>query len=87
MLTVQEEGQPNNMVKTIASKFMSLLSDEINKQETQVLIKQKVITPVINMIYAELYPYIIALIVTIIVILVLSLLTFISFILYYLKNL
>jgi len=87
MLSVQEESQPSNMVKTIALKLMSLLSDEINKQETQVLIKQKVITPVINMIYAELYPYIIALIVTIIVILVLSLLTFISFILYYLKNL
>lgn len=64
-----------------------MVSDEVNKTETQVLIKQKVITPVINMIYAELYPYIIALIVTIITIFVLSLLTFISFVVYYLKNL
>lgn len=77
----------NNIIKMVATKLLALLSDEVNKTETQTLIKQKVITPVINMIYAELYPYIIALIVTIITILVLSLLTFISFVLYYLKNL
>lgn len=85
--TMTSSNQSQNIVKMLASKLIALISDEINKQETQILIKQKVITPVINMIYAELYPYIIALIVTIITILVLSLLTFISFILYYLKNL
>ena len=82
-----EETSSNSVIKMLASKILALISDEINKQETQILVKQKVITPVINMIYAELYPYIIALIVTIITILVLSLLTFVSFILYYLKNL
>lgn len=79
--------QQNHIVKLLAAKVISMVSDEVNKTETQVLIKQKVITPVINMIYAELYPYIIALIVTIITIFVLSLLTFISFVVYYLKNL
>ena len=87
--TTEEErafGSSKSVVKVIASKFLTMISDEINKNDTQVLIKQKVITPVINMIYAELYPYIIALIVTIITILVLSLLTFISFIVYYLRS-
>ena len=75
-----------SIVKMVAAKFLTMISDEVNKSETQILIKQKVIIPVINMIYAELYPYIIALIVTIITILVLSLLTFISFIFYYIRN-
>lgn len=86
-MIVQEESNPQNVIKMIASRVLLLLSDEVNKCETQTLIKQKIIIPVINMIYAELYPYIIALIVTIIIILVLSLLTFVAFILYYLKNL
>lgn len=87
---MEENASPlahKSIVKLLAAKILAMLSEEINKNETQVLIKEKVITPVINMIYAELYPYIIALIVTIIIILVLSLLTFISFVLYYLKNL
>jgi hypothetical protein len=87
-MTTQEEQEPSrNIVKMIVSKVLAMLSEEINKQDTQSLIKQKIIVPVINMIYTELYPYIIALIVTIIIILVLSLLTFIAFILYYLRNL
>lgn len=87
-MTSQEEQEPSrNIVKMIVSKVLAMLSEEINKQDTQSLIKQKIIVPVINMIYTELYPYIIALIVTIIIILVLSLLTFIAFILYYLRNL
>lgn len=76
-----------NVVKLLAAKILALVTDEVNKADTQIMIKQRVITPVINMIYAELYPYIIALIATIITILILSLLTFVSFILYYLKNL
>lgn len=85
--TCEEEAPNTSIIKMVATKLLALISDEVNKKETQILIKEKVITPVINMIYAELYPYIIALIVTIITILVLSLLTFISFVLYYLKNL
>lgn len=84
-------GTKNNanggLIKLLSARIFTMLSDEINKQETQILIKQKVIIPVINMIYAELYPYIIALIITISVILLLSLLTFVSFMVYYLKKL
>jgi uncharacterized membrane protein len=72
-----------SVVKMIAAKVIRLISDEVNKEETQRLVREKVIIPVINMIYAELYPYIIALIVTIITIFILTLLTFISFLIYY----
>lgn len=75
-----------NIIKLMSTKVIELFIEEVNKTDTQSLIKRKVITPVINMIYAELYPYIIALIATIVIILVLSLLTFSCFIMYYLKN-
>lgn len=75
-----------NVVKMLSTKVIQLFIEEVNKSDTQSLIKRRVITPVINMIYAELYPYIVALIVTIVVILVLSILTFTCFLMYYLRN-
>jgi len=76
-----------NIGKLLTAKMFSILSDEVNKPETRLLIKKKIITPVINMFYTELYPYIIGMIVIIVMILVLSLFTFISFVVYYLKKL
>ena len=75
-----------SLVKQITNKVLTLIADEINKSETQLLVKNKIIHPVINLIYAELYPYIIALIITILVILVLSILTFLCFVIFYLRK-
>ena len=75
-----------SIVKQITNKVLTLIADEINKSETQLLVKNKIIHPVINLIYAELYPYIIALIITILVILVLSILTFMCFVIFYLRK-
>lgn len=73
-------------IKMLAKKVINIASEEIATIESQLLIKRKIITPVINMIYAELYPYIIAMIVSIVTILVLSLLTFIGFIFYLIRK-
>ena len=75
-----------SIVKQITNKVLTLIADEINKSETPLLVKNKIIHPVINLIYAELYPYIIALIITILVILVLSILTFMCFVIFYLRK-
>lgn len=85
-MPAQVHTESRTIAKGLTSRIISMLIDEVNKHETQTLIRSRVIIPVINMIYAELYPYIIALIATIVVILVISLLTFACFILYYLKN-
>ena len=74
-------------MNAIVGKVLALMSEEVNKTETQALIKRKVIIPVINMIYAELYPYIIVLMITILVILLVSILTFVGFVMTYLKKL
>ena len=73
-------------MKLITAKLVSLITSEINKPDTQVLVREKIILPIITLIYTELYPYIIALVTTMSIILVLSILTFIFFIFTYLKK-
>ncbi len=76
----------NKTINAITNKIVTMIANEVNKTETQITIKRKIILPVINMIYAELYPYIVVLIITILTILLLSSLTFCCFVLYYLRN-
>lgn len=76
----------SNFVRTITTKIIALLIEEINKEDMQKQIKQKIITPVVQMIYDDLYPYIIALSITIVMILLFSILTFVSFVFYYFKK-
>lgn len=79
-------GTCNNAIKMITSKVINMVISEMNKSDMQSIIRQKIITPVINMIYTELYPYIIALIITVSVILLLSFMTFLFFVMYYFKK-
>jgi hypothetical protein len=75
------------VINATISKIINIISDEIDNKETQILIKQRLIYPIITMIYKELYPYIIALVVTILFILLITILTFIGFVFAYLKKL
>jgi hypothetical protein len=79
--------EKRNLIKMMTEKVLSLVVEELDKADTQILIKQRIVVPLITMIYNELYPYIVALACIIVVMLVLSLLTFIGFIVYYLKTL
>lgn len=73
-------------MKMVTVKLFDMITFEINKPETQVLVKQKIILPIITLIYNELHPYIIAFVTTLSIILILSILTFIFFIFTYLKK-
>ncbi len=85
--TINDDVKPRNLIKLMTEKVMVLLTEEIEKPETQQMIKHKLISPLINLIYNELYPYLVTLSCVILVILVLSILTFVGFIVYYLKTL
>ena len=74
------------LMKMVTVKLFDMITSEINKPETQILVKQKIILPIINLIYNELHPYIIAFVTTLSIILILSILTFIFFIFTYLKK-
>ena len=82
----QLECPKKKTINMMTGKIVVMIAEEVNKVETQIMIKRKIILPVINMIYAELYPYIVALIITILSILLLSILTFCCFVLYYLRK-
>jgi hypothetical protein len=86
MNRVTDEEESCKPIKMIASKVINLVVSEMNNNNIQAIIRQKIVIPVINMIYAELYPYIIALSITVCVILLLSLMTFLFFVLYYFKK-
>ncbi len=66
--------------------MLNLLVEEMARPEIQTVIRRHVIIPVINLIYSELYPYIVGLIATIGLILVLSIFTCMGFLMYYLKK-
>jgi hypothetical protein len=83
---VKTEEETSKPINLIASKVINLVVTEMNKSDMQTIIRKKIILPVINMIYAELYPYIIALSITVCIILLLSLMTFMFFVLYYFKK-
>jgi hypothetical protein len=65
---------------------MNMVALEINKKETQMLVRRKIIIPVINLIYSEIYPYIIAIATIISIILLLTLSTFVIFLFIYFKK-
>jgi hypothetical protein len=74
-------------VKALLTKTLDLIADEIKRPELQVILKHKIITPLINLLYSELYPYIMILSVTISIIFLISILTFVCFVIYYFKKL
>lgn len=75
-----------NLVRTITQKIITVIIDEVNKDDMQKMIKTKVITPVIQLMYRDLYPYIIVLAITMIMILLFTILTFLFFIFYYFRK-
>lgn len=79
-------GTNNTVVKHLTGKVIQLVAVEINKKETQLLVRQKVIIPVINLIYSEIYPYVFGLITVISIILFVSLSTLICFIFVYVRK-
>jgi len=78
--------QNNVLIRNLTNKLLQLIGQELAKNDSQQVIKRNIIIPVINMMYNELYPYIITFVLTITLIMIFSLSTFICFILYYFKK-
>lgn len=86
-MPANETKANRNVFKAITDRILTLLIEEANKSETQKQIRQRIVVPLITILYNELHPYIIALSCIMIAVLSFSALTFIGFILYYLRNL
>lgn len=70
----------------ITNRVLHMLGEELNNAETQQFVRSKLIHPLIHIIYAELFPYLIVFSATIMVMFLLSLLTFMLFLLFYLRR-
>ena len=82
----EESVACKSLIGLLSQKCVNMIVSEINKPELQFEIKHKIIIPVINMIYIELRPYVLAMIISICSILILSLLTFLLFIFHYFRK-
>lgn len=75
------------VVSVLTSRILDLVATELDKPELQGVIKNRVITPVINLLFVELYPYIMTISIVICFILFLSIMTFVAFVMTYFKKL
>ena len=78
--------EKGSFIKMITGRLVTLIAAEIDKPETQTLVRKKIIIPVINLIYSQLYPYMIVLVAIVALILLLSFLTFMFFLVFYFKT-
>lgn len=76
----------NPLIVALTGKIFTLITSEINKKETQILVREKIIIPLISLIYHEIYPYIIIIGSIIAMILLLTLATFIFFIYFFISD-
>lgn len=72
---------------TITSKALDVIANELNKPELQSVLKHRIITPLVNLLYSELYPYIMVAGISVFLILLITILSFVCIIFYYLKKL
>ena len=84
---MDDETHNNVLVKFLTGKIVKMVGEEIKKEETQKLVRENVILPIIHVIYKELYPYIYGFITVISFILLITLSTFLFFIFFYFKKL
>lgn len=66
------------VINLLTSRIMDMIAIEMNKPESQEILKRKIVTPLINLLFVELYPYILMVSIVICFILFLSILTFIA---------
>lgn len=75
----------NPIVEQLTNKVINALNSEINRKETQVLVREKLIIPIINLIYSQLYPYILVFITLFSIIFFVSISTLVCFIIFYVR--
>ena len=75
-------SQPSNrLLKGITHKVIELISNEIKKEETQQVLKEQIISPLVRFIFKEINQYVYGLVALIFLTMLFSLLTFVLFLL------
>ena len=69
----------NKMLKSITHKMIDLVSEEINNEASQVIIKEKIINPLLKVIFQETNKYVYGLVLLICLTMLFSMLTLVMF--------
>lgn len=72
----------NTLVWSLTNKLVDMIIAEINKKEMQCKIEDKIIHPVMDMIYKQLYPYIYTFVIIIVLMFLMLITLSISFFIY-----
>jgi uncharacterized membrane protein len=75
------------LIKAITSKLMTMLVDELNHKDTKHYLRKQVVHPIISLLYSELFPYILGIVVLLLIVLLCSSLSLMFFILLYYRRL
>ena len=65
------------VVKKLGSKLIDMVASEIEKKDTQTTIKEKIVVPLMNIVFKELNRYVYGLFIIVVLSMVFSLLTFV----------
>lgn len=74
------------VMREMTNRVLSMVAAEMDKPEMKETVRTKLLTPLLQMIYDEVAPYLYGLVITIFLILVFSLMTFILFALSFLPK-
>jgi hypothetical protein len=67
----------DRLIKSLMGKLFETVSQEMNKKDTQTAIRDKVVSPLLNIVYKELQRYVYAVLILIFLSLLFSLSTFV----------
>lgn len=71
----------DTVIKQITNRFIDMVMEEMNNEETRSMVRLKLVNPLLHMIYSEISPYLYGFFIAIFLILLFTLLTFVLFIL------
>jgi hypothetical protein len=71
-----------DIIKTLTNKVLELVMIELNKHDMRILIKDKIVHPLLYLIYCQLYPYIYTIVIIILLMFVILIVLLVFFIIY-----
>lgn len=75
--------QQSSFIKALANRVINMIAEEMAKDECRFVVKHNIVSPLISMIYMEIFPYILIAGVIIILMLLFSFATLICFLVFY----
>ena len=87
MSTITDDKNKFMFISNLTTELIQLISKELEKPDNQQQIRKKIIQPLINIIYHEIYPFIYVLVIIIVIIMIFTFLILLGMLYVYFKEL